>query len=185
VLLDVLQESEDALRQQARSTFVVIGVQDRPQPDLPRVVDALLERRKRPPLVEIWGMDDVSGSAQFIGETSESLRGALRVAEKQYLCASAERRRLTLRQLGYPRFGGSSGVAATPLPLAASFPTDPPRRARERLGTGSAPISELAGSTASGTRRTTETSTMSTTVSAPNEVEIGKIPARSFQSTSG
>ena len=49
------------------------------------VPDPIIERRKRPAVVEIGHVYDVAGSSQFLGEREEPRGLSLRVVKQQYL----------------------------------------------------------------------------------------------------
>ena len=64
---------------------------DRPEANLRRVPDTLVEVDERLTVVEIRGMNDVPGSAELVGESEEPRRLPLRVVEKKYLSHVAAR----------------------------------------------------------------------------------------------
>ena len=61
------------------------ALHDRAEANLPRVADALVEVGEGLAVVEVGGVDDVSGSSQPVGEREESSSLALCVMEEQYL----------------------------------------------------------------------------------------------------
>lgn len=58
---------------------------DRPEANLLRVADAVVEVGEGLAVVEIGGVNDVSGSSQLLGEREESFSPAPCVMEQQYL----------------------------------------------------------------------------------------------------
>ena len=56
---------------------------NRPEANLPRVADALVEVGEGLAVVEVGGVNNVSGSSQLVGELEESSSLALRVMEQQ------------------------------------------------------------------------------------------------------
>ena len=61
------------------------ALDDRPEANLPCVADALVQVGEGLAVVEVGGVNDVSGSSQRVGELEESSSLALCVMEEQYL----------------------------------------------------------------------------------------------------
>ncbi len=61
------------------------SLENRLEPDLSGVADAFVELGERVAVVEIRGVDDVPGGAEFIGERETPRRQSLRMMEQQQL----------------------------------------------------------------------------------------------------
>jgi hypothetical protein len=61
------------------------AIEDRPEADFARIADAVVDRVERVAVVEIGGVDRVSGCAQLVGERLDAVRQSLRMVEQEYL----------------------------------------------------------------------------------------------------